>query len=142
MLGKQVCRLRGHNWGRNLIFLAEREIICILIPLPRKKKVLDFNCSFLFRLPTRHSSKNFPALGGDFRNFAGFEQSYPVQRSMDLEGIICHRSIIKLSQHVCLQSKVSWLQELKSWSAQKCCMSWMPGRSIPFAEFFLLEQTM
>ena len=80
----------------------------------QEKKVLDFNCSFLFRLPTRHSSKNFPASGGDFRNFAGFEQSYPVQRSMDLEGIICHRSIIKLSQHVCLQSKVSWLQELKS----------------------------
>lgn len=41
---------------------------------------------FYFRLRTRLSSEKFLASEEDIQNFAGLEQSYPVQRSLDLEG--------------------------------------------------------
>ena len=77
---------------------------------------------FYFRLRTRLSSERFLASGEDIQNSAGLEQSYPVQRSLDLEGNICHRSINSLKKFASIP-RCHPLWELKSWSARKCCMS-------------------
>lgn len=45
-----------------------------------------FSRFFRFRLPIRLSSENAPVSGEDIQTSAGSEQSYPVLRSMDLEG--------------------------------------------------------